>query len=519
VAFATFAQGENAVMISPVAGSLRCVAIGTVALVGPFLVNSADYGDWAVRNPLPTADYVRTVAYGNDRYVAAGLRTTILTSSDGLVWLERTLRTNAFKSIAFGNGLFVGAGYDGMSHSTNGLDWKLDHPMQFERVKRVNESFVAVAGSKIGISKDGIHWNTSTFADYFEFAGAAYGKGKYLAVGLYIPNPEKPPHRVVATSPDGTNWIALVSSNLPPMSAATFGNNVFVGLSGNRILNSQDGVTWTEEVIPGNPGFQDLVFANEMFVVVGERTAPYTSPDGRNWTLRDAGLDTASSQAITYGQGKFVAVGGVGGILISRDGVRWERRNRGSIPNLFSVAYLNGVFYCVGGGVGNASGSIYKSLDGINWSLQLFTNGAYFGGIAYGDGTYITGGSAGIILRSYDGNIWETENTGRALDVRQLIYAGGQFVAAAAGFRTGGILISPNGRNWTAPYTGDDNYMQGVTYGNGLYVAVGGDWLQAAAPGIIITSSDGTNWTRRTAGIQGVVTGIAYGKGLYVATL
>src|SRR5215475_11635486 len=112
-------------------------ALGMCALLGHSKVHSADYGDWVLRNPLPTADHLRTVAYGNNRFIAAGDRTTILVSSAGLAWLEYVLRTNLFRSIAFGDGVFVGTGDSGMNHSTDGLKWILDAAVQFEEVKWV----------------------------------------------------------------------------------------------------------------------------------------------------------------------------------------------------------------------------------------------------------------------------------------------------------------------------------------------------------------------------------------------
>jgi hypothetical protein len=136
------------------------------ALLGNAKMHSADYGDWVLRNPLPTADHLRTVAYGNDRFIAAGDRTTILMSSDGLAWIEYVLRTNSFRSIAFGNGLFVGAGDSGINHSPDGLGWTLDAAVQFEEVKWVNQSFVAVGGSQVGFSSDGIHWDLTYLEDY-----------------------------------------------------------------------------------------------------------------------------------------------------------------------------------------------------------------------------------------------------------------------------------------------------------------------------------------------------------------
>jgi hypothetical protein len=49
-----------------------------------------------------------------------------------------------------------------------------------------------------------------------------------------------------------------------------------------------------------------------------------------------------------------------------------------------------------------------------------------------------------------------------------------------------------------------------VTYGNGLFVAVGED-------GAILTSPDGVNWTRRTSGTRNGLESVTYGNGLFVA--
>jgi hypothetical protein len=47
----------------------------------------------------------------------------------------------------------------------------------------------------------------------------------------------------------------------------------------------------------------------------------------------------------------------------------------------------------------------------------------------------------------------------------------------------GTILTSPDGVSWTARASPTGNYLFGVTYGNGLFVAVGG--------GTILTSRTG----------------------------
>jgi hypothetical protein len=48
-----------------------------------------------------------------------------------------------------------------------------------------------------------------------------------------------------------------------------------------------------------------------------------------------------------------------------------------------------------------------------------------------------------------------------------------------------------------------------VAYGNGLFVAVGGN-------GTILTSRDGVNWTEQTSR-SNTLNSVTYGKGLFVA--
>ena len=67
--------------------------------------------------------------------------------------------------------------------------------------------------------------------------------------------------------------------------------------------------------------------------------------------------------------------------------------------------------------------------------------------------------------------------------------------------------------SWTARTSGfgATAAIYGVTYGNGLYVAVG-------ASGVLTTSPDGITWTARTSGFgTTAIRGVTYGNRLYVA--
>jgi hypothetical protein len=63
---------------------------------------------------------------------------------------------------------------------------------------------------------------------------------------------------------------------------------------------------------------------------------------------------------------------------------------------------------------------------------------------------------------------------------------------------------------WTPRTSGTSDVLYNVTYGNGLFVAVG-DY------GTILTSPDGVTWTPQTSGTSYSLRGVTYGNGLFVA--
>jgi hypothetical protein len=62
--------------------------------------------------------------------------------------------------------------------------------------------------------------------------------------------------------------------------------------------------------------------------------------------------------------------------------------------------------------------------------------------------------------------------------------------------------------HWRNPLP-QGNPLYGVTYGNGIYVAVGSN-------GTIVTSADGITWTSRTSDTSYSLSEVAYGNGTFV---
>ena len=81
------------------------------------------------------------------------------------------------------------------------------------------------------------------------------------------------------------------------------------------------------------------------------------------------------------------------------------------------------------------------------------------------------------------------------------------------------LLLAPlhpasaaTGIDWTAGSAAAANSWRGVTYGNGLFVAV-----SSSATDQVMTSPNGITWTPRTSAANNSWRSVTYGNGLFVA--
>ncbi|MFM2145824.1 MAG: hypothetical protein RL732_660, partial [Bacteroidota bacterium] len=104
-----------------------------------------------------------------------------------------------------------------------------------------------------------------------------------------------------------------------------------------------------------------------------------------------------------------------------------------------------------------------------------------------------------------------TNCTSYQIKLRAVNSAGSGTSSAVATLVPGVSTVA--GINWTTRTSAADNRWQGVTYGNGLYVAV----ASTGTGGLVMTSPDGITWTSRTAAANNQWYSVAYGKGLFAA--
>ena len=106
-----------------------------------------------------------------------------------------------------------------------------------------------------------------------------------------------------------------------------------------------------------------------------------------------------------YGDGRFVAVGNVGVILSSRNGIHWQKGISGTAVTLAAAAFGNGVFVA-----GGEDGLLLTSNDGVRWTPRNSGTRLYLALVDFHHESFHAE-SNGIRLTSDDGIRWSSSNS------------------------------------------------------------------------------------------------------------
>ncbi|MHB8522641.1 MAG: hypothetical protein ACYDH9_18035 [Limisphaerales bacterium] len=266
----------------------------------------------------------------------------------------------------------------------------------------------------------------------------------------------------------------------------TYGNGIFVTASPYGVtLTSPDGVVWTAHHPPTNGALWasgGLAAGNSNFVGVGSdgsNSVVQLSPDGITWSrpVMIPSMTFSGYSPVTYGNGIYVAVGqasdGSAMVGTSSDGVSWSTQSFSGYGPLNAVTAGNGTFVAVGN-----SGAIFTSSDGFNWAAQLVLSGANIVSVVYGNGIFVAGAPAGTpndIVTSRDGTDWTAHSRSAssfgADELLRIAYGGGLFVAQSQY-----LSASTNGVDWEILWMayGGESPVSNIAYGAGTFVIVGG---------------------------------------------
>jgi hypothetical protein len=246
-----------------------------------------------------------------------------------------------------------------------------------------------------------------------------------------------------------------------PINAAT------ISISGVWYVNSQF-------VATVNPG----ATASSVGIVV--------SPDGIAWTPRTvttsgSGGSSIGTSAIAYGAGVYVVAYQTSNSLYYSSDLISFTATASAVASCNKVIYANSQFVAVGNNV------IYTSSGGVTWTSQTSPANINYQDVIYANSLYIAYGTfvGANLATSTDGVTWTSRSVGVG-NVLQVIYAGGQFVAAG----TMGVYTSPDGVTWTSRTTG-------LTTANHTSIAYIGSTYYAGtnSSGYYATSTDAITWT------------------------
>jgi len=280
--------------------------------------------------------------------------------ADGTTWTLRNVAANNWKSVTFGEGLFVAVSDSGASHrvmtSPDGNTW---------------------TPRELPTSAASHSWRSVTY-------GVVNGAGIFVAVS------ESGTGDRVMTSPDGITWTSRTSAADNNWQSVAFGNNVFVAVAnsgtGNRVMTSTNGTTWATKPSASNGDWRSVTYGNNTWVAVG-RNDPVvmtSSDNGETWASRTAPLFTL--MGVTYGNNKFVAVSDQSRVITSSDGITWAQSATVPAGAYQSVTYGNNLFVAVSD---SQTARVATSSDGDTWTSRNFGDGHNWKSVTWANGVYV----------------------------------------------------------------------------------------------------------------------------------
>lgn len=275
---------------------------------------------------------------------------------------------------------------------------------------------------------------------------------------------------------------------------------------------------WTTRNSPVTNNLWGVTYGDGKFIAVGDQGTIISSDNGSNWVIQSSGV-SATLRSVTYAAGRFAACGDGGTIIISTNGVDWSVQDSKTSNGLSAITYGNGTYVVVGPGAFSAT-----SPDGSNWTpAGSGLTGDLFG-VAYGNGLFISVGStaardSGLMFSSTDGASWQQETSrGKSLDAA--CSGAGTFVVGGTFFSLNQdlLLVSTNGNTWSDKSQGiSDSVIYAAGYGNGAFVAT----FYALMPyGILYSTDGGASWQRVDVSnpnpYSTELTGVAFGADSFV---
>ena len=304
------------------------------------------------------------------------------------------------------------------------------------------------------------HGNTA----YTRFTDIAYGNGRFVAVG--------------------DNWLSSTRDN--------------------RIVYSDDGLTWNVVNNRWRWGFDAVTYGNGMFLAVGPNGQFAYSYNAVEWFT--GSNDFPGAFQIVFGNNRFVtwtalartsdddAMRSIHGLAYSDDGKTWTTISASDISEgavmAYNLTYTNGYFFVALSMQDRNKVKIAYSIDSITWNvIESDTFGSFnVRNIVYGNGRLLilSGQSRHLFPYSNDygvnltysddgGRTWHLTEASNDYEkwswISEITFVNGYFIAVGDSQR---VAYSRDGINWVNV---DDAFnwinYRASAYGSGLHVIVG----------------------------------------------
>jgi len=325
----------------------------------------------------------------------------------------------------------------------------------------------------------------------------------------------------IVVAPDQQTTLNLSLTTTQPNEVVTIAiggddNGLFwAGCYGPIFTNAQISVAQIATGYPADQQWEAVTYGDGKFVAVassGSGNRVMTSTNGTYWTSRTS-ASNSNWQGIAYADGLFVAVGS-NAVMTSPDGITWTSR---TAPNGEWQAITN----CGGLFVATATwGSNYvmTSTNGIDWTVRTPAYAWSHDAVACSASVprFVSVSQFGRGWSSADGiSNWSIQNPGAIVDIRTVAFGAGRFSWLEYSTNTGNRYgaYSTNGVNWTNTASAPANQWRYITYGGNKFIAVAEGGVNSRSA----YSADGANWTLGSGVPDNSWQGVAYGANKYVA--
>ncbi len=293
----------------------------------------------AIIEPIPLFN---AVAYGNGLYVAVGCDGVIATSTDAVSWTSRNSEVSVvIYDIAYAESRFVAVGRSAILSSTDGISWQkhaYGSSATCINVNFCNGKWIVIpinAGDILLTSSDASNWTTIQCDSIQNFKEIIYTDGTYLGVGTMNGR------GFIRTSSDLLRWRTIKTASGWYGAIAAFKNRHIAVASYTKMLMSSDGLTWSRPEVTACKSNRatgaDAIATDQAYAItIGSGGGMLSSNDGINWECDTLTIGNSELYGVTAGDGQFVAVGS-GGTVVSiytgSSGVAIPDRSHGSMQN------------------------------------------------------------------------------------------------------------------------------------------------------------------------------------------